>query len=82
MQKGPSGCDSDKTRRQKHKRHCHTLFHEKHNVKQIPLYHGGNGDSHSSHNGSSISADSEISSVYTCFACGTGGHTSRFYLQM
>ena len=44
--------------------------------------HGGNGDIHSSHNGSRISGDSEVSSVYTCFACGTDGHISRFCSQM
>ena len=30
--------------------------------------HSGNGDPSSSHNGSSISGDSVVSSVYTCFA--------------
>ena len=79
---GPSGYDSDNIRRQKHRRHCHTPSHEYHNAEQIPLYHGSNGDPPSSHNGSSISGDSEISSIYTCFACGTDGHIARFCSQM
>ena len=79
---GHSGYDSDKTRRQKHKRLCHTVSHECCNAEQIPPDHGGNVNPTSSHNGSSISGDSEISSVYTCFACGTDGHISRFGSQM
>ena len=79
---GPSGYDSDKIRRQKHRRQCHTPSHEYHNAEQTPLYHSGNGHPPSSHNGSSISGDSEVSSVYTCFACGTDGHISRFCSQM
>ena len=51
-------------------------------MEQIPLYHGGNGDLTSSHNGSSISGDSEVSSVYTCFPCGMDGLISRFCSQM
>ena len=42
----------------------------------------GNDNPPSSHNGSRISGDSEVSSVYTCFACGTDGHISRFCSQM
>ena len=79
---GPSSYDSDKIRRHMHRRHCHTASYEYHNVEQIPLYHGGNGNTPSSHNGSSISGDSEVSSVYACFACGTDGHISRFCSQM
>ena len=75
---GPIGYDSDKVRRQKQRRHCHTLPHAYCNAEQIPLYHGGNGDPPSTHNGSSISGDSELSSAYTCFACGTDGHIFRF----
>ena len=48
----------------------------------MPLDHGGNGDLPFSHNVSSISGDSKVSSVYNCFACGTDGHISRFYSQM
>ena len=79
---GPSSYDSEKIRRQKHRRHCHTTSHEYYNVEQIPLYHGGNSEPTSSHNGSSISGDSEVSSVYTHFACRTDGHISRFCSQM
>ena len=79
---GPSSYDSDKARRQKHRKHCQTTSHEFHNAKQAPLYHCGNGDPPSSHNGSSISRDSEVSSVYTCFACRTDGNISRFCSQM
>ena len=79
---GPSGYGSDKIRRQKHRKHHHTVSHECHNAEQIPPDHVGNGDPHSSHNGSSISADSVVSSLYTCFACGTDGHISRFCSQM
>ena len=50
-------------------------------MEQIPLYHCSNGNPPSSHNGSSISRDSEISSVCICFACGTDGHISGFCLQ-
>ena len=67
----PSSYNSDKSRRQNHKSHCQTTCHEFHNVVQVPLYHGGNGDPPSNHNGSSIIGDSEVSSVYTCFTCGT-----------
>ena len=81
VQIGHSSYDSDKTRRQKHRRHCHTVCHECHNAKQIPPVHGGNG-SPPNHNGSSIGGDSEVSSVYTCFACGTDGHISRFCSQL
>ena len=56
--------------------------HECHNAEQIPPDHGGNGNPPSSHNSSSISGDSEVSSVYTCFGCGTDGHISRFCSQM
>ena len=82
MQIGPNGSDSDKIRSQKHRRHCHTVPHECHNAEQIPPDHGGNGDSPSSHNGSSISGDSEVSSIYTCFACRKDRHISRFCSQM
>ena len=75
---GHSGYDSDKAKRQKHKRHYHTVSHECHDAEQIPPDHGGNGDPPSSHNGSSISGDSIVSSVYTSFTCGTDGHISRF----
>ena len=51
-------------------------------MEQIPLYHGGNGDPPSSHNGSSIIGDSEVSHVYSCFTCGTDEHISRFCSQM
>ena len=51
-------------------------------MEQIPLYHGGNGNPPSSHNDSSISGDSEVSSVYTCFVCGMVGHISKFCSQM
>ena len=80
--RGPSGCDSDKIRMQKHRRHFQTTPHEYCNVEQVPLYHGCNGDQPSRHNGSSISGDSEVSRVYTSFACGTDGHISRFFSQM
>ena len=82
MQIGPSGYDSDKIKRQKHRRHCLTTCHEYHNTEQIPLYHGDNKDPPSSHNGRSISRDSEVSSVYAWFACGTDGHISTFCSQM
>ena len=62
--------------------HFQTTSHEFHNAEQVPLYHGDNGEPPSSHNGSSISGDSEVSSVYKCFACGTDGHISRFCSQM
>ena len=82
MQIGSSNYGSDKIRKQKHKRYFHTPSHEYYNVEQISLYHGGNGNPPSSHNGSSISGDSEVSGVYTCFACGTDGHISRFSSQI
>ena len=82
MQVDPSGYESDKIRRQRYRRYCHASSHEYHNVEQVPLYHGGNGNPPSSHNGSSISGDSEVSRVYICFACGTDGHISRFCSQM
>ena len=79
---GTSSYDSDKTRRQKRRGHHHTFSHECCNPEQISPDHGGNGYPPSSHNGSSISRDSEVSSVYTCFVCGTDGHISRFCSQM
>ena len=79
---GPSSYDSDKIRRQKHRRHCHTTSHEYHNVEQIPPYHGGNGDPPSSYNECSISGHSEVSSVYTCFVCGADRQVSRFCSHM
>ena len=69
-----SGCDSVTIERQKHRRCYQTTSHEYHNVEQIPLYHAGNGNPPSSHNNSSISGDSEVSSVYNCFVSGTDGH--------
>ena len=77
-----SGYDSDKTRKQKHRRHCHTVFHECCYAKQISPDHGGDGNPPSSHNGSSISGDSEVSNLYTCFACTTDRHICRFCSQM
>ena len=78
MQIGPSSYNSDKIKRQKHRRCCQTTSHEYHNAEQIPLYHGGNGIPPSSHNDSRISGDSEVASVYTCLACGMHEHISRF----
>ena len=51
-------------------------------MEQIPLYYISNGDQPSSQNDSSTNGDSEVCSVYTCFASGTDGHISRFYSQM
>ena len=82
MQIGPSSYDSDKIKRQKHRRHSQTTLHEYHSVKQKPLYHGGNGNPTYSHNGGSISGDSEVSSVNRLFFCGMDGHISRFCSQM
>ena len=48
----------------------------------MPPDHGGSGNPTSSHSGSSISGDSEVSSVYTCFACGSDGQISRFCSQI
>ena len=58
------------------------MSHEYQNAEQIPLYYGGNGNPPSGYNHSSISGDSEVSSVYTCFVCGMDGHLSRFSSQM
>ena len=44
--------------------------------------HGGNGIPPFSHNGSSISGDSVVCGIYTCFTCGTDGCLSRFCSQM
>ena len=77
VQIGPSSCDCDIIRRQKHRLLCQTTPPEYHNVEQVPLYIG-NGDPPSSHNGCSTSGDSEVSSVCMWFACGTDGHRSRF----
>ena len=63
MQIGLSHYDSDKFKRQKQRRCCQTTSHEYHNAQQIPLYNVGNGNPPSSHNGSSISGDSEVSSI-------------------
>ena len=82
MQMGPNISDSDKIRRHKHRQHCQTTSYEYCNAEQVPLYHGDNGDPPSSHNGSSISGNSEVSSAYTCFACGTDGHISQFCSQL
>ena len=56
--------------------------HEYHDLEQIHLYHSGNGNPPPSYTNSSISGGSEGSSIYTCFACGTDGHLSRFCSQM
>ena len=82
MQIGHSSYDSYKTKRQKHRRHCHTVCHECCNAQHIPPDLGGNGYPPSTLNGSSISRDSKVSSVYTFYACGTDGHISRFCSQM
>ena len=82
MQIGHSGYDSDKAKRQNHKRHHHTVSHECCDAEQIPPDHGGNGNPPFSNNGSSIIGDSVVFSVYTCFTCGTDGHLSRFCSQM
>ena len=74
MQIGHSCYDNDKAKEQNHKRHCHTVSHECHNAEQIPPDHGHRGDPPFSYNGSSISGDSMVSSLYTCFTCGTDGH--------
>ena len=70
---GPSCYYSDKIRWQKPRRCHHKVSHEYQIAEQIPPDHGGNGDQPSSHNGSSISGDSEVSRICTCFACGTDG---------
>ena len=75
---GHTGYDSDTTRRQKHRKSCHIVSHEHCRAEQIPPDYGGNGNPPSSHNGCSVSGFSEVSSVYTCFACGTDGHIFRF----
>ena len=82
IQIDPTCYDSDKIRRQKHIRHCHIVSHECHIAEQIPPNHGCNGDPPSSHNGSNTIGDSEVSSIYTYFACGIDGHISRFCSQM
>ena len=82
VQIGPSGYNSDTIKMQKHRRHYQTTSHEYCNAEQISLYHGGNSNPPSSHNNSSISGDSEVSYVYTCFVCGMDRHLSRFCLQM
>ena len=82
VQIGPSSYGSDIIKRQKHRRHCQTTSLEYHNAEQIPLYHGCNGNPPSSYNCSSISRDSEVSNVYTCFVCWMDGHISMFYSQM
>ena len=79
---GPSCYDSDTIKRQKHRRHYQATSHENHNAEQIPLYHGGNGNPASGYYNSSISGDSEVSSVNTCFVCGRDGHLSRLCSQM
>ena len=60
----PISYDSDKIKRQKHRRCCQTTSHEYCNVEQIPIFYGDNGNPPSSHNGSSISGNSEVSIVY------------------
>ena len=65
MQIGHSSYDSDNAKRQKHKRHYHTISHECHDAQQVPPGHSGNGNPPSSHNGSSISRDLVVSSIYT-----------------
>ena len=78
----PSSYDHDTIKRQKHRRCYQTAPHEYCNVEQIPLYHSRNGYPPPGYNNSSVSGDSEESSVYTCFVCGMDGHLSRFCSQM
>ena len=56
--------------------------HEYHNAEQIPLYHSGNGNPPPGYTNSSISGDSQVYSIFTCFVCGTDGHLSRYCLQI
>ena len=78
----PGSYDHDMTKWQKHRRHYQTAPYKYHNSEQIPLYHSGNGSQPPGYTNSSISGDSEVSSIYTCFVGGTEGHLSRFYSQM
>ena len=56
--------------------------HEDHESEQVHLYHSGNCNPPPGYTNSSISRDSEVSSIYTFFVCGTDGHLSRFCSQM
>ena len=76
------GYEHDTTNRQKHRKHYQTAPHEYHNSEQIHLYHSGSSNPPPVYTNSSISGDSEVSRIYTCFVCGMDRHLSRFCSQM
>ena len=65
----PNGYDHDTTKRQKHREYYQKAPHEYCNSEQIHLYHSGNSNPPPGYTNSSISGDSEVSSIYSCFLC-------------
>ena len=78
----PNGYDHNITNRQKHREHYQTVPHECHDLEQIHLYHSANGNPTPGYTNNSISGDSEVSGIYTCFVCGMDRHLARFCSQV